>query len=46
MRDTHIAMAKIIATGCERIYREVKMIMMIGGSGEIMKDLATKELRI
>lgn len=33
-------------TRCERIYREVKVMMIGGGSEEIMKDLASRQLRI
>ena len=31
-------------TKCERIYREVKVMMIGGGSEEIMKDLAARQL--
>jgi len=31
-------------TGCERIYREVKVMMIGGGAEEIMKDLAARQL--
>ena len=31
-------------TACERIYREVKVMMIGGGAEEIMKDLAAKQL--
>jgi acyl-CoA dehydrogenase len=33
-------------TKCERIYREVKVMMIGGGSEEIMKDLAAKQMGI
>ena len=33
-------------TRSERIYREVKVMMIDGGSGEIMKDLAARQLGI
>jgi acyl-CoA dehydrogenase len=33
-------------TKSERIYREVKVMMIGGGSEEIMKDLAARQLRI
>ncbi len=33
-------------TKCERIYREVKVMMIGGGSEEIMKDLASRQLGI
>ena len=31
-------------TRCERIYREVKVMMIGGGAEEIMKDLAARQL--
>ena len=33
-------------TRSERIYREVKMMMIGGGSEEIMKDLAARQLGV
>ena len=33
-------------TACERIYREVKVMMIGGGAEEIMKELAAKQLGI
>ena len=33
-------------TTCERVYREVKVMMIGGGAEEIMKDLAAKQLGI
>jgi acyl-CoA dehydrogenase len=31
-------------TACERIYREVKVMMIGGGTEEIMKELASRQL--
>jgi acyl-CoA dehydrogenase len=31
-------------TACERIYREVKVMMIGGGAEEIMKELASRQL--
>jgi acyl-CoA dehydrogenase len=36
----------IRGTRSERIYREVKVMMIGGGSEEIMKDLAARQLRV
>ena len=33
-------------TKCERIYREVKVMMIGGGAEEIMKELAARQLGI
>jgi acyl-CoA dehydrogenase len=33
-------------TKCERIYREVKVMMIGGGAEEIMKDLAARQLNL
>ena len=33
-------------TKCERIYREVKVMMIGGGAEEIMKDLAARQLKL
>jgi acyl-CoA dehydrogenase len=33
-------------TACERIYREVKVMMIGGGTEEIMKELASRQLQI
>ena len=33
-------------TACERIYREVKVMMIGGGTEEIMKELASRQLRL
>ncbi len=33
-------------TACERIYREVKVMMIGGGAEEIMKELASRQLQI
>ena len=40
------AMGFMRGTRCERIYREVKVMMIGGGSEEIMKDLAARQLGI
>lgn len=38
------AMGFMQGTACERIYREVKVMMIGGGSEEIMKELASRQL--
>jgi acyl-CoA dehydrogenase len=38
------AMGYMRGTRCERIYREVKVMMIGGGAEEIMKDLAARQL--
>jgi acyl-CoA dehydrogenase len=38
------AMGYMRGTKCERIYREVKVMMIGGGAEEIMKDLAARQL--
>ena len=38
------AMGFMRGTKCERIYREVKVMMIGGGAEEIMKDLAAKQM--
>jgi acyl-CoA dehydrogenase len=38
------AMGFMRGTACERIYREVKVMMIGGGAEEIMKELAARQL--
>jgi acyl-CoA dehydrogenase len=38
------AMGFMRGTACERIYREVKVMMIGGGAEEIMKELASRQL--
>jgi acyl-CoA dehydrogenase len=40
------AMGYMRGTKCERIYREVKVMMIGGGAEEIMKDLAARQLAL